>query len=166
MGNVQLALLTVSPQAEHYIGLAFLLTVPMHVRRHLEMLQFFANLNFRIVVCIVDNYIAPETSSREDGKEREPSICEGVMTVQRLVTAQWAGYFTLVGPVPLETWLYPQSEQPLPAADGAETRWHLTSLFVLPEHRGRGPAGKLTLAALQAGSSPSLAQSDGPENHG
>lgn len=115
-----------------------------------------ANPDFRIMVCIVDDRGDRDDLSREDEQDEGPNTCqEGSKSaiVERLVVADWVGTFTLVGPVARETWLYPLSEQPVPAPDGAETRWHLTSLFVLPEHRGRGLAAKLTLAAVQAGSS-------------
>lgn len=126
------------------------------------------NPDFRIVVCIIDNRDEQKLSSYGGGNEGPSSqkAEEHGMAVQRLVAAEWVGTFTLVGPVMRESWLCPQSKQPSPAADGEETRWHLTSLFVLPEHRGRGLAAKLTLAAVSAGSSASRALSREPENRG
>jgi ribosomal protein S18 acetylase RimI-like enzyme len=128
-----------------------------------------ADPDFRTVVCIVDDRGERDGWSCEGANDEETSSqqVEGQsMTVQRLVAADWVGTFTLVGPVAREAWLCPLSGQPVPAPDGAETRWHLTSLFVLPEHRGRGLAAKLTLAALRAGSSASIALSKGSGNQG
>jgi ribosomal protein S18 acetylase RimI-like enzyme len=128
-----------------------------------------ANPDFRTVVCIVDERGDREGWSRGGGNDEGSSSQEiegQSMTVQRLAAAEWVGTFTLVGPVARETWLCPLSGQPVPAADGAETRWHLTSLFVLPEHRGCGLAAKLTLAAVRTGSSASMALSEGSGNQG
>jgi ribosomal protein S18 acetylase RimI-like enzyme len=119
-----------------------------------------ANPDFRIVVCIIDNreLDSPLVES-EDTYEPSPQLTSerDASIVQGLVEAEWAGTFTLVGPVARSAWLCPGSGQPTPAADGAETRWHLTSLFVLPEHRGQGLAAKLTRAAILAGSAASIA---------
>ena len=41
----------------------------------------------------------------------------------------------------------------------------MTSLFVLPEHRGKGLASKLTLAAVRAGVSASLSTAVGEERN-
>lgn len=128
-----------------------------------------ANPEFRIVVCIVDDGGDQAGSSPGDVKDDGPigwEVERDTVTVQRLVAAEWVGTFTLVGPVTRETWLCPQSGQPVPAADGTETRWHLTSLFVLPEHRGCGLAAKLTMAAVRAGSSASIALSAGKGTKG
>lgn len=123
-----------------------------------------ANPEFRIVVCIVDNHVSLASQSgdaQSSPKPRQESESEqDVTVVQRLVEAEWAGTFTLVGPVAREAWLCPGSGQPEPAQDDEEMRWHLTSLFVLPEHRGQGLAAKLTRAAVQAGWTASLAQSE------
>ena len=109
---------------------------------------------FRIVVCVVED-------GEQHAEEREDQI------VERLLQSDWAGTFTLVGPVPLSSWLVPSSAQPPPRPDTEETRWHLTSLFVLPEHRGGGLASELTLAAVRAGSSASLSIAVGEEgDHG
>ncbi|KAF2448998.1 hypothetical protein P171DRAFT_509414 [Karstenula rhodostoma CBS 690.94] len=105
------------------------------------------NPTSRIVVCVVD------ASEQERPQAGDEALGEEERAVHQLLHSTWAGTFTLVGPVPLSAWLFPLSNQPPPAADGAETRCHLTSLFVLPAHRGRGIAGKLTLAAVRAGSS-------------
>lgn len=115
-----------------------------------------ANPDSRIVVCLVEaRGDEEELSCGDEENEGLSSSEQRSMAVQRLITAEWVGTFTLVGPMVRETWLYPLSEQPVPAADGVEIRWHLTSLFVLPQHRGRGLAAKLTLAAVRAGSSAS-----------
>ena len=119
------------------------------------------NPKFKIVVCIVDDR-ALDSPSVEDGGSSglgNQEVKGQDSTVQRLLAGEWAGTFTLVGPVARSAWLCPGSGQPTPAADGAETRWHLTSLFVLPEHRGQGLAAKLTRAAVQAGSAASSALS-------
>ncbi|PVH96626.1 hypothetical protein DM02DRAFT_617099 [Periconia macrospinosa] len=108
-----------------------------------------ANPDFRIVVCVVADADDRDGAFPSD-KNKE---AEEEHVVQRLLESEWAGTFTLVGPVPLSSWLVPSSGQPQPGAEGAETRWHLTSLFVLPAHRGCGLASKLTLAAVRAGSS-------------
>lgn len=105
---------------------------------------------FRIVVCVVE-----ESALSADGQEDQ--------IVERLLQNDWAGTFTLVGPVPLSSWLVPSSGQPPPGPDTEETRWHLTSLFVLPEHRGKGLASKLTLAAIRAGVSAPLSTAVGEE---
>ncbi|KAF3042033.1 hypothetical protein E8E11_000121 [Didymella keratinophila] len=121
-----------------------------------------ANPDFRIVVCIVDDCESRNSPSLEGGNSSgsgNQEVKGRDAVVQRLVAAEWAGTFTLVGPVAREAWLCPGSGQPAPAADGAETRWHLTSLFVLPEHRGQGLAAILTRAAVQAGSAASSALS-------
>lgn len=126
-----------------------------------------ANSDFRIVVCVVDDRAERDGLSR--GKAEGPGGCEaesGIMTVKRLIADEWVGTFTLVGPVARETWVCPLSGQPTPGLDGTETRWHLTSLFVLPEHRGCGLAAALTLAAIRAGSSASLARFQEPANQG
>lgn len=109
-----------------------------------------SNPGSRIVVCIVEE--------GEHHAEEEESQIE-----RRLLENDWAGTFTLVGPVSLSSWLVPSSGQPPPGPDTAETRWHLTSLFVLPEHRGMGLASKLTLAAVRTGPSASLSPA-GEEN--
>lgn len=128
-----------------------------------------ANPNFRIVVCIVDNHAPVDSQSRVDVNDSGLGSQGGQeedLTVQRLVEAEWVGTFTLVGPVARESWLYPGSGQPEPATDGTETRWHLTSLFVLPDHRGQGLAAKLTRAAVQAGSAASIALPKAARNQG
>ncbi|CAI6337851.1 unnamed protein product [Periconia digitata] len=107
-----------------------------------------ANPDFRIVVCIVADADGDGTLPSDRNNEAEEEHI-----LQRLLDSEWAGTFTLVGPVPLSSWLLPSSGQPQPGAEGEETRWHLTSLFVLPAHRGCGLASKLTLAAVRAGSS-------------
>jgi ribosomal protein S18 acetylase RimI-like enzyme len=121
-----------------------------------------ADSDFRIVVCIVDACESLGLPSVEGGSSSDlgdQEVKGQDSTVQRLLAGEWAGTFTLVGPVARSAWLCPGSGQPAPAADGAETRWHLTSLFVLPEHRGQGLAAKLTRAAVQAGSAASSALS-------
>jgi ribosomal protein S18 acetylase RimI-like enzyme len=120
-----------------------------------------ANPEFRIVVCIADDLGERDGLPCGEDSASNPDVDEERTTVQRLVAGSWAGTFTLVGPVARESWLCPLSGQPAPAADGAETRWHLTSLFVLPEHRGQGLAAKLTLAAVRAGSEASVARAGG-----
>lgn len=112
-----------------------------------------SNPDFRIVVCIVDSGDIKESGADEDRKDNaeKKEIPEAV--VKTLLASDWAGTFTLVGPVSLDAWVYPLSGQPETGSDEEEKRWHLTSLFVLPEHRGRGLAAKLTIAAVQAGSS-------------
>lgn len=115
------------------------------------------------MVCVVNDHGQEKCIlSRDEKHEGKHSHDKGSedMTVKRLVEAEWAGTFTLVGPMTCEAWLYPLSGQPAPAADAEETRWHLTSLFVLPQHRGRDLAAKLTLAAVQAGSSWSAASDE------
>lgn len=107
-----------------------------------------SNPEFRIVVCVVDS--GERTQFAGDEKEVKEGVEE---VVKRLLASDWAGTFTLVGPVSRDAWVYPLSGQPVPGPDEEERRWHLTSLFVLPDHRGRGLAAKLTLAAVQAGSS-------------
>ena len=109
-----------------------------------------SNPNFRIVVCLVDsdesNRLGEKEGVNEEEIEERPEE-----VVKRLLNSVWAGTFTLVGPVARDAWVFQMSGQPIPGADEEEKRWHLTSLFVLPEHRGRGLAAKLTLAAVQAG---------------
>jgi ribosomal protein S18 acetylase RimI-like enzyme len=112
-----------------------------------------SNPEFRIVVCVVDSDERNRLGLNEEegnGGEKENRTEE---VVERLLDSAWAGTFTLVGPVARDDWVFQMSGQPIPGVDEEEKRWHLTSLFVLPEHRGRGLAAKLTLAAVQAGSS-------------
>lgn len=111
-----------------------------------------SNPEFRIVVCVdrdEQNGLRLEEEGG-DGEEKEGKTEE---VVKRLLKSAWAGTFTLVGPVARDAWVFQMSGQPIPGTDEEEKRWHLTSLFVLPEYRGRGLAAKLTLAAVQAGSS-------------
>jgi GNAT superfamily N-acetyltransferase len=112
-----------------------------------------SNPDFRIVVCVVDSHVQDRLGS-EGKEERTEEV------VERLLNSAWAGTFTLVGPVARDAWVFQTSGQPIPGADEEEKRWHLTSLFVLPEHRGRGLAAKITLAAVQAGST--ISQSSPP----
>ena len=113
-----------------------------------------SNPDFRIVVCIVDS---DEQHGLRNGEEKEKGTDD---VVERLLKSTWAGTFTLVGPFTRDAWVFQMSGQPVPGAEEEEKRWHLTSLFVLPEHRGRGLAAKLTLAAVHAGSS--ISQSSPP----
>lgn len=110
-----------------------------------------SNPDFRIVVCVISsddsNHLEAEETMDEEHKQRRSQEI-----VERLLSCSWAGTFTLVGPVARDAWVFQMSGQPTPSADEEEIRWHLTSLFVLPEHRGRGLAAKLTLAAVEAGS--------------
>lgn len=110
-----------------------------------------SNSNFRIVVCVVDGGEQHGAGPAEEGEKGGVTKGRPEEVVKRLLASDWAGTFTLVGPVTRDEWTFPMSGQPIPGADGDEKRWHLTSLFVLPEHRGRGLAAKLTLAAVQAG---------------
>ncbi|KAF3004424.1 hypothetical protein E8E13_010380 [Curvularia kusanoi] len=111
-----------------------------------------SNPDFRIVVCVVHNDNSDFIGERE-GVEKDEKRKQSADAVERLLNSNWAGTFTLVGPVAQDTWVFQESGQPTPGTDEEEKRWHLTSLFVLPEHRGRGLAAKLTLAALEAGTS-------------
>ena len=111
-----------------------------------------SNPDFRIAVCVVDGSVEVGIEGDEEGKCEKKIDQTPEEAVKKLLDSDWAGTFTLVGPVSRDAWVYPMSGQPTPGPDEKEKRWHLTSLFVLPEHRGRGLAAKLTLAAVQAGS--------------
>ncbi|KAL6705179.1 hypothetical protein ACN47E_007284 [Coniothyrium glycines] len=98
----------------------------------------------QILVCIATN---------------PPSIAEAAPTsdmneaqLRLLLSSEWTCIFTMIGPVSHAEWIFPKSDQPYSAPDVQETRWQLTSLFVLPTHRGRGLAKKITLAAIEYGS--------------
>ncbi|KAH6637843.1 hypothetical protein C7974DRAFT_149146 [Boeremia exigua] len=111
-----------------------------------------SNPDFRIVVCLVESDQLNRLG-QEEGVENNETGKELEKVVERLLKNDWAGTFTLVGPVARDAWIFQSSGQPTPGTDEKEKRWHLTSLFVLPKHRGQKLAAKLTLAAVQAGTS-------------
>lgn len=98
------------------------------------------NRSTQIIICIP----AQDTSAASEqlyGEER----------IKFLLNNEWVGIFTMVYSPARDAWIFPESQQPTPGADDEETRWHLTSLFILPSHRGKGLAKKITLAAIQFG---------------
>jgi ribosomal protein S18 acetylase RimI-like enzyme len=68
-----------------------------------------------------------------------------------LFDGEWVGMFTMIGPVSRDEYIWPDSGQPEPGPEDAETRWQLTSLFTLPAYRGCGIAKRLTEAAVGFG---------------
>lgn len=98
------------------------------------------NPSSQIVVCVILPTI--QSSAKANDCEAQRSM---------LLDSEWAGTFTMIGPVPRHAWIFPNSGQPAPAGEDEEVRWQLTGLFVLPEHRGKGLATKITLASINAG---------------
>lgn len=90
----------------------------------------------------------------EQDKDERPSNF-GDRQLRILLDGEWAGTFTMIGPISREEYIFPKSGQPEPGPEKSETRWQLTSLFTLPEHRGQGIAKRLTEAAIKAGKSAS-----------
>ncbi|RYN79716.1 hypothetical protein AA0117_g3602 [Alternaria alternata] len=71
--------------------------------------------------------------------------------LKMLLDGDWAGMFTIIGPVPRDNYIFPESGQPAPGPEGSETRWQLTGLFTLPGYRGCGIAKRLTETAIHFG---------------
>jgi GNAT superfamily N-acetyltransferase len=86
----------------------------------------------------------------EKDKEEEPSM-SGDSQLKILLDGEWAGTFTMIGPVSRDDYIWHESGQPEPGPEGSETRWQLTSLFILPVYRGHGIAKRLTEAAIEFG---------------
>lgn len=86
----------------------------------------------------------------EKDKDGEPSV-SGDRKLRILLDGEWTGTFTMIGPVSRNDYIWPKSGQPEPGPEGSETRWQLTSLFILPVYRGHGIAKRLTEAAIKFG---------------
>ncbi|KAF2843010.1 hypothetical protein M501DRAFT_985165 [Patellaria atrata CBS 101060] len=71
--------------------------------------------------------------------------------VTKLLKGSWIGMFTLIGPVPYDEFIWPESGAPLPGSDGTETRWQMTALYTNPDYRGKGIAKKLINTAIDFG---------------
>jgi GNAT superfamily N-acetyltransferase len=68
-----------------------------------------------------------------------------------LLNGDWTGSFTMIGPISRDEYIWPESGQPEPGPEESETRWQLTSLFILPLYRGHGIAKQLTEATIKFG---------------
>jgi ribosomal protein S18 acetylase RimI-like enzyme len=86
----------------------------------------------------------------EKDKDEGPSMA-GDRQLRILLDGEWTGTFTMIGPVSRNDYIWPESGQPEPGPEGSETRWQLTSLFILPLYRGHGIAKRLTEAAIEFG---------------
>ncbi|KAJ4366739.1 hypothetical protein N0V95_000068 [Ascochyta clinopodiicola] len=86
----------------------------------------------------------------EKDKNEEPST-SGSRETRILLDGEWTGTFTIIGPVSRDDYIWPESGQPEPGPQESETRWQLTSLFILPVYRGHGIAKRLTEAAIEFG---------------
>jgi ribosomal protein S18 acetylase RimI-like enzyme len=63
---------------------------------------------------------------------------------------EWVGQVTLRGPLSSEAFsLQPQAGQPDFDPDDAEEKWQLMSLYVAPEHRGKGLSKQLCREAIR-----------------
>ncbi|KAJ5561954.1 hypothetical protein N7535_003584 [Penicillium sp. DV-2018c] len=64
-------------------------------------------------------------------------------------SSEWIAQVTLRGPLSQTDYTLPPESGLAPAkSDNEEERWHMLSLFTLPEHRGLGLAAKLCQCAL------------------
>lgn len=82
---------------------------------------------------------------------REVFICAATPSGQTAASdaAVWVGQVTIRGPASRDNFTLPiESGQPSPGSDEEEERWQMLSLFVLPEHQGRGLGGKLCQETL------------------
>jgi ribosomal protein S18 acetylase RimI-like enzyme len=86
----------------------------------------------------------------EKDKDEQPSMA-GDRQLRILLDGEWTGTFTMIGPVSRDDYIWPESGQPEPGPEGSETRWQLTTLFILPVYRGHGIAKRLTEAAIKFG---------------
>ncbi|KAJ9625808.1 hypothetical protein H2203_004571 [Taxawa tesnikishii (nom. ined.)] len=62
----------------------------------------------------------------------------------------WVGMVTQIGPTPKSIYFSPESGCPEPGDDTVETKWHHTTMWVNPAHRGKGVAGQLINTAIEA----------------
>jgi GNAT superfamily N-acetyltransferase len=92
-------------------------------------------------------FICVATEKANGGK---PST-SGDTQLKILLDGEWTGTFTMIGPVSRDDYIWPKSGQPEPGPEGSETRWQLTSLFILPVYRGHGIAKRLTEASIEFG---------------
>ena len=77
---------------------------------------------------------------------RETFICASKVSASPAgdEVCEWVGQLTLLGPVPAQRYLLPESaQQPPVVPDQEEERWQMVSLFTLPTHRGKGVAKSL-----------------------
>jgi ribosomal protein S18 acetylase RimI-like enzyme len=53
-----------------------------------------------------------------------------------LLSGEWVGMVTSIGPLPYSLYHIPGSGQPVPEDPDRETRWHVCNLYTSPTHRG------------------------------